>query len=73
MPLFHDLSVSMKSVQPSSVYIVNIMSTIAIVVINAVEIAAVQASLLLRCGDIEVNPGPLEKEGKIADCKFRLM
>ena len=30
------------------------------------NITVVQASLLLRCGDIEVNPGPLGREGKMA-------
>ena len=31
---------------------------------------AVQASLLLRCGDVESNPGPLSREGnKHASCK----
>ena len=29
------------------------------------ETTAVQASLLLRCGDVESNPGPLTREGKI--------
>ena len=28
--------------------------------------AVVKASLLLRCGDVETNPGPLTKEGKIS-------
>ena len=27
------------------------------------ETTAVQASLLLRCGDVESNPGPLTREG----------
>ena len=27
--------------------------------------ALVKASLLLRCGDVEMNPGPLTREGKI--------
>ena len=26
--------------------------------------AMVSASLLVRCGDIELNPGPLSKEGE---------
>ena len=26
--------------------------------------AVVKASLLLRCGDVEMNPGPLTREGK---------
>ena len=29
------------------------------------NISVVQASLLLRCGDIEVNPGPLGREGEM--------
>ena len=29
------------------------------------ETTAVQASLLLRCGDVESNPGPLTREGKV--------
>ena len=34
------------------------------------ETTAVQASLLLRCGDVESNPGPLSREGnKHARCK----
>ena len=28
------------------------------------ETAAIQVSLLLRCGDVESNPGPLSREGK---------
>jgi hypothetical protein len=28
--------------------------------------AMVKASLLLRCGDVETNPGPFSKEGKIS-------
>ena len=31
------------------------------------ETTAVQASLLLRCGDVESNPGPLTREGKAND------
>ena len=31
------------------------------------ETTAIQASLLLRCGDIESNPGPLTREGKAND------
>ncbi len=56
---------SVNSVQPgSSVYIVSALA-IAIVVTMELETAvAVQASLLLRCGDIELNPGPLGREGK---------
>ena len=29
------------------------------------ETTAVQTFLLLRCGDVESNPGPLTREGKI--------
>ena len=28
-----------------------------------IETTAVQSSLLLRCGDVESNPGPLSREG----------
>ena len=63
-----DLFVSTNSVQPAgSVYIVSALA-IAIVVAMALEIAAaVQASLLLRCGDIEPNPGPLGREGEMTN------
>ena len=58
---------SMNSVQPGSVYIVSALA-IAIVVAMELETAAtVQASLLLRCGDIELNPGPLGREGEMID------
>ena len=30
--------------------------------------AVVKASLLLRCGDVEMNPGPLTREGKVNTC-----
>ena len=29
------------------------------------KIESVHASLLLKCGDIEVNPGPLGREGEM--------
>ena len=60
-----DLFVSMNSVQPGSVYIV---SALAIAIVVAMELetgAAVQISLLLRCGDIELNPGPFQREGEM--------
>ena len=62
-----DLFVSMNSVQPGSVYI---FSALAIAIVVAMELetpATVQASLLLRCGDIELNPGPLGREGEMTD------
>ncbi len=60
-----DLFVSMNSIQPvSSIYIVSVLAT-AIVI--TMELAAVHASLLLRCGDIELNPGPLGREGERTD------
>ena len=62
-----DLFVSMNSVQPGSVYTV-IALAIAIVIAMELETAAtVQASLLLRCGDIELNPGPLGREGEMTN------
>ena len=63
MLLPRDLLASMNSVQ-SSVYIISALA-IAIVVTMELETATVQASLLLRCGDIEVNPGPMGREGEI--------
>ena len=48
------------------IYIIGALA-IAVVVTTELETATVQASLLLRCGDIEVNPGPLRKEGEIDD------
>ena len=36
------------------------------------EITAVQASLLLRCGDVESNPGPLSREGNKHACYKRI-
>ena len=60
-----DLFVPMNSDQPGSVYIVSALA-IAIVATMELEAAAtVQASLLLRCGDIELNPGPLQREGEM--------
>ncbi len=64
-----DLFVSMNSVQPgSSVYIVSALTIAIVVTMDLETAAAVQASLLLRCGDIELNPGPLGREGERTDC-----
>ena len=60
-----DLFESMNSVQSTtgSGYIVSALA-IAIVVAMSLETAAsVRTSLLLRCGDIETNPGPITREG----------
>lgn len=38
---------------------------IAMLVSTELETAVVQASLLLRCGDVERNPGPMKKEGEM--------
>ena len=62
-----DLFVSMNSVQPGSVYIVSALAIAIVVSMELETAAAVQASLLLRCGDIESNPGPLGREGEISD------
>ena len=61
-----DLFMSMNSVQPtsSSVNIVNALAMSIVVTMEPERTAAVQASLLLRCGDIELNPGPLRREGE---------
>ena len=60
-----DLFVSMNSVQPTtgSGYIVSALAIAIVVAMSLETAAAVQASLLLRCGDIETNPGPLTREG----------
>ena len=59
-----NLFVSMNCVQTGSMYIISALA-IAIVVAMELEAAAtVQVSLLLRCGDIELNPGPLGREGE---------
>ena len=57
---------SMDSVQPAgNVYIVSALAIAIVVTMGLETAAAVQASLLLRCGDIEPNPGPLGREGEI--------
>ena len=63
--LLRDLFVSMNSVQPTtvSVYIVSALAIAMVVAMSLETAAAVQASLLLRCGDIEPNPGPLTRKG----------
>ena len=62
-----DLFVSMNSVQPGIVYIVSALA-IAIVVAMELETATtVQASLLILCGDIELNPGPLGRESEMTN------
>ena len=48
------------------VYIIK-AAPIALVITKVLKTAAVQVSLLLRCGDIEMNPGPLTMEGEIND------
>ena len=53
-----DLFVSMNSVQPGSVYIFSALAIAVVITTELETAAAVQASLLLRCGDIELNPGP---------------
>ena len=60
-----DLFVSMNSVQPTtgSGYIVSALAIAIVVAMSLETAAAVQTSLLLRCGDIETNPGPLTREG----------
>lgn len=63
-----DLFVSMNSTQPeNSVYIVRALAIATVVTMELEVAAAVQSSLLLRCGDIEVDPGPLQREGEIND------
>ena len=49
-----------------------IVSAIAIAILVSMELvtAAVQASLLLRCGDVEMNPGPIGKEGEVTTCNY---
>ena len=63
--LSRDLFESMNSVQPttSNGYIVSTLAIAIVVAMSLETVAAVQASLLLRCGDIETNPGPLTREG----------
>ena len=61
VPLPHALSVSINSDQLSCVYVVSVLAIFATM---ELQIAAVLASLLLRCGDIELNPGPLRNEGE---------
>ena len=55
-----DLFVSMNSALPTtgSVYIVSALAIAIAVAMSLETAAATQASLLLRCGDIETNPGP---------------
>ena len=62
-----DLFVSMNCVQPTpgGGYIVSALAIAIVVAMSLETAAAVQASLLLRCGDIESNPGPLTKEGEM--------
>ena len=62
-----DLFVSMNSIQTSSVYIVSALAIAVMVAMELETAATVQASLLLRCGDIEINPGPLQREGEMTD------
>ena len=62
-----DLFVSMNSVQPGSVYIVSALAIAIVVAMELETAAAVQASFLLRCGDIELNPGPLGREGDVTN------
>ena len=67
---------SMNSVQPAgSGYIVSALAIAIVVAMSLETAAAVQASLLLRCGDIEMNPGPLSMEGEmtIANACVELM
>ena len=47
--------------------IVNALATSIVVAMEPERAVAVQASLLLRCGDIELNPGPLGREGEGTD------
>ena len=49
----------------STLYIFSALAIATVVTIELETAAAVQASLLLRCGDIETNPGPLGREGEI--------
>ena len=55
-------TIDCDSIQPI-MYIINTALMMAMVL----EMATVQASLLLRCGDVEMNPGPLTIEGEIND------
>ena len=72
-----DLFVSMNSVQPTpttgSGYIVSALAIAIVVAMSLETAAAVQASLLLRCGDIETNPGPITREGEmsVVRCNIR--
>ena len=56
-------TIDCSSIQPI-VYIIK-AAPIALMITMELETATVQASLLLRCGDVEMNPGPLEREGEI--------
>ena len=53
------------SIQPI-MYIIK-AAPIVLLVTMELEAAAIKASLLLRSGDIELNPGPLDREGEMND------
>ena len=55
-----DFYVSMNRIQPAgSVYTVSALAIAIVVTVELETAAALQTSLLLRCGDIELNPGPV--------------
>ena len=58
-------TIDYDSIQPV-IYIIK-AAPIALMITMELETAAVQASLLLKCGDVELNPGPLGKEGEMND------
>ena len=64
--------VSMNSVQSTgNVYIVRALAVATVVSMAMETAAAIKVSLLLRCGDIEPNPGPLTREGETTYCFSR--